>query len=747
MDIRRIHLNILLSLLILTGMITAFGISAKAGELVIYGGEGNRVISNSCIVYIPEDIKQKGMLIINGGDVTIDGQGHTITAWYDWVDRQTGYPEEYTKTSILINGNANVTIKNLTIDYSKITDADEAKQVIYANGNVTIENLKIKNAPYRAIRVSDNQTFTTNISNVTIENSEYGIFSRGNVNFSSGKISNIKNAAIEMTKGSFNMTGGTVNNANSRDTMGGIIVKGGTFNMTGGAITAASGGVHLSQSGIMNMTGGSITGCLLKGINYAGGTLNIGGSAVVTDNPSAVAATKINVLVGDGKKINIISALNDDAEIGVTLQNVSDSSLPVPITNGLTSRGNAAAFYADKASKYAVGRRGNEAVLALKENIHTVSFNTDGGSSVPSQKIYTNEKVNEPEKPVKGNYCFAGWFDRYGNKFSFSNGIGEDYTLYAKWETHKHSFTYSASGNAIIATCNNHEFCPFAGNDYKITLRIDPPDIATPGAAGGANAKLIGLKEFNQATGFSVSDNYVTYVGINQTNYPEGFVPPIFAGDYRARVSAGGVTAYVDYSITTGGSGDSSGGNGSGGGTNPGGNSGGNSEAQKNSDGSETITETKMTPEGAMLISVISVDKNGDTVENMIFECLSISEVSLVSYNGKKKKVEVPATIKAKDITYKVVEIGDGVFKNNKKITSMTTGKYLTDVGKNTFKGAKNLKTFFFKGKLTTVDKNAFKNINKKATIKIKAGKKDFNTSKKLIQKSGIAKSVKIKRK
>lgn len=40
-----------------------------------------------------------------------------------------------------------------------------------------------------------------------------------------------------------------------------------------------------------------------------------------------------------------------------------------------------------------------------------MTFNTDGGSAVPSQSIYANQVSTEPtQTPTREGYTFEGWF-------------------------------------------------------------------------------------------------------------------------------------------------------------------------------------------------------------------------------------------------------------------------------------------------------------------------------------------------
>ena len=123
--------------------------------------------------------------------------------------------------------------------------------------------------------------------------------------------------------------------------------------------------------------------------------------------------------------------------------------------------------------------------------------------------------------------------------------------------THDHSFTYSASGAAITATCSTAE-CPLT--DSKATLTIAKPTLETYGEAGKSEvASLTGLQDFNTATGKSLAVTNIKYVGRDGTEYTESTTAPTNAGKYTATITLSGVktsagdnqnvTASVDYEI------------------------------------------------------------------------------------------------------------------------------------------------------------------------------------------------------
>ena len=68
----------------------------------------------------------------------------------------------------------------------------------------------------------------------------------------------------------------------------------------------------------------------------------------------------------------------------------------------------------------------------------TVTYETNGGSSVEKATVQIHEKVFDPGEPYKEGYEFLGWFTNSkftGNRWNFDKDTVEsDMTLYAKWK-------------------------------------------------------------------------------------------------------------------------------------------------------------------------------------------------------------------------------------------------------------------------------------------------------------------------
>ena len=68
-------------------------------------------------------------------------------------------------------------------------------------------------------------------------------------------------------------------------------------------------------------------------------------------------------------------------------------------------------------------------------NVNAVSFDSQGGSTVTTQKVKSGEKVAKLADPTRAGYSFAGWYTAAngGSKYDFSKPIKADVRLYAHW--------------------------------------------------------------------------------------------------------------------------------------------------------------------------------------------------------------------------------------------------------------------------------------------------------------------------
>ena len=75
---------------------------------------------------------------------------------------------------------------------------------------------------------------------------------------------------------------------------------------------------------------------------------------------------------------------------------------------------------------------------AIGENptVHTVTFNSNGGTEIAPKEVVSGLKIKAPSTPTKDKYLFRGWYEdsTFNKEFDFNTPITSDITLYANWE-------------------------------------------------------------------------------------------------------------------------------------------------------------------------------------------------------------------------------------------------------------------------------------------------------------------------
>ena len=137
---------------------------------------------------------------------------------------------------------------------------------------------------------------------------------------------------------------------------------------------------------------------------------------------------------------------------------------------------------------------------------YDVDFDTDGGSAVATQKVFSNNPyVTKPTNPTKNGYVFEGWYadNNFSNVFDFTNTkIVKDTIIYAKW--HKHIFTNIAAKSATCMTTGNTSYykcnaCNKLYKDANGTQEITLASTVIPKTAHNPKEEVIS-KEKTKAT-------------------------------------------------------------------------------------------------------------------------------------------------------------------------------------------------------------------------------------------------------
>ena len=268
------------------------------------------------------------------------------------------------------------------------------------------------------------------------------------------------------TSGSMTMNGGTIANC-SAEYGGGVATYAGSFTMTGGTIkncTATTsdynfggGGVYVASTSSMTMNGGTIENCSSTtsgGGVFSKGNFSMSGNAIIR-GCSAKIVGGVNLDDGHtftmtGGTIEACTSTNgtfDAVRIGVgahllanggivkgTVIFALDSAINTTSTDSYTKFYNEVENYGTiSGGVYYGGISDNGTVSGT---YHTVTFDTYGGSPVPTQWFFNTDMAPaiQPADPTKDGFVFAGWYNG-DTKYDFTQSVTSDITLTAKWVT------------------------------------------------------------------------------------------------------------------------------------------------------------------------------------------------------------------------------------------------------------------------------------------------------------------------
>lgn len=109
---------------------------------------------------------------------------------------------------------------------------------------------------------------------------------------------------------------------------------------------------------------------------------------------------------------------------------------------------------------------GNDTLTSKVQYLCDINFDLDGGTingsdTMATQTVYSNEKLGTakcypndqpfvvPTDPVREGYTFLGWYTQAegGIKYTFTEAVSSNITLYAHWNAHSHTVTLENDEN------------------------------------------------------------------------------------------------------------------------------------------------------------------------------------------------------------------------------------------------------------------------------------------------------------
>ena len=314
------------------------------------------------------------------------------------------------------------------------------------------------------------------------------------------------------------ITGGTGTGEAGNTCGGGIYVApGGTLLMRGGNIVGCTarqgGGIYVDDGGRFEMSAGTITGCTAG--QEEGKTANgvfIAASGRFTQSPGAqitgevIGAYTVTFQSEGGSEVASQIRANtpadqpaDPTKEGYTFigwyNGESEWNFETPVTADLTLT-----------AKWQINR-------------YTITFDTAGGSEVPSITQDYGTAITPPAAPTRTGYTFAGW-----DKTIPATMPAENITLTARWTVNQYTITFKPEnggqdivikqdyGTAITAPANPTKTgYTFAGWDKAIPSTM-PAENITLTAQWQVNQYTITFKPENGGQDIVIKQDYGTAI-------------------------------------------------------------------------------------------------------------------------------------------------------------------------------------------------------------------------------------------
>ena len=314
------------------------------------------------------------------------------------------------------------------------------------------------------------------------------------------------------------ITGGTGTGKAGNTCGGGIYVrKGGTLLMRGGNIVGCTarqgGGVHVEDGGRFEMSAGTITGCVAgqeEGKTANGVFIAAGGR--FTQSPGAQITGEV---IG---AYTVTFQSEGGSEVASQIRANTPAAQPDnPTKEGHTFIG----WYNGESEWNFADAVATDLTLTAKwtANWYTITFDTAGGSEVPSITQDYGTAITPPAAPTRTGYTFAGWDREIPTAMP-----AENMTITARWQVNQYTITFKPEnggedivitqdyGTAITAPANPTKTgYTFAGWDKTIPTTMPAEDM-TITAQWQANQYTITFKPENGGEDIVIKQDYGTAI-------------------------------------------------------------------------------------------------------------------------------------------------------------------------------------------------------------------------------------------
>ena len=314
------------------------------------------------------------------------------------------------------------------------------------------------------------------------------------------------------------ITGGTGTGEAGNTCGGGIYVrKGGTLLMRGGNIVGCTarqgGGIYVEDGGRFEMSAGTITGCVAgqeEGKTANGVFIAAGGR--FTQSPGAQITGEVTGAY----------TVTFQSEGGSKVASQIRANTPAAQPDNPTKEGHIfIGWYSGEEKWNFADAVATDLTLTAKWqlNQYTITFDTAGGSEVPSITQDYGTAITPPAAPTRTGYTFVGW-----DRESPTTMPAGDMTITARWQVNQYTITFKPEnggqdivikqdyGTAITAPANPTKTgYTFAGWDKTIPTAM-PAENMTITARWQVNQYTITFKPENGGQDIVIKQDYGTAI-------------------------------------------------------------------------------------------------------------------------------------------------------------------------------------------------------------------------------------------
>lgn len=274
-------------------------------------------------------------------------------------------------------------------------------------------------------------------------------------------------------------------------TIGSRIELIGTVNLIlgDGATLTAEKGIHVTQGNTLNIFGqsaGAGTGTLAASsdnyyaaigasggvgcgaINIYGGTVNATGNDIAIGSESNYGST-ISILGGKVTATGARGIGDSNALIRLSWRDAANDFIQSTNYQGTVTLDKWFVLKSNDAIEADIDNIAGEKIVPNTTPFYDVSFNTNGGNLIESQRIKEGRSVVQPDA-VKQNHTFDGWYDNAGcsgTAYDFTAEVSSSFTLYAKWKAY-YGISYNKNGSDATGTMESQTL--YVGDSQQLPV-------------------------------------------------------------------------------------------------------------------------------------------------------------------------------------------------------------------------------------------------------------------------------------